>query len=66
MITFLIQLLIVVLIIGVIWYVLDALPVPDPLNRVAKIVVMVIGVLIIVMMLLRLTGVDIGTIPGRT
>ena len=63
MITFLIQLLIVILIIGVIYWVLDALPVPEPLNRVAKIVVVVIGVLVIVMMLLRLTGVDIGTIP---
>ena len=63
MITFLIQLLIVILIIGVIYWVLDALPVPEPLNRVAKIVIVVIGVLIIVIMLLRLTGVDIGTFP---
>jgi hypothetical protein len=63
MITFLIQLLIVILIIGVIYWVLDALPVPEPLNRIAKIVIVVIGVLVIVLMLLRLTGVDIGTLP---
>ena len=46
-----------------IYWVLDALPVPEPLNRIAKIVIVVIGVLVIVLMLLRLTGVDIGTIP---
>jgi hypothetical protein len=56
----LITLLVVCLVIGLIWYVLDALPVPDPLNRIAKIVAMVIGCIIIIMLLLNVAGVDTG------
>ena len=37
MIGLLVTLLVVCLVIGLIWYVVDAIPVPDPLNRIAKI-----------------------------
>ena len=60
MVQLLITVLVVCLVVGLIWYVLDALPVPEPLNRIAKIVTVVIGVLIIIMLLLGLAGVDTG------
>ena len=53
MISILITLLVVCLVVGLIWYVVDALPVPDPLNRIAKIVTVVIGCLIVIMLLLE-------------
>jgi hypothetical protein len=56
----LITVLVVCLIAGLVWYVLDAFPVPEPLNRVAKIVTVVICVLIIIMILLGLAGIDTG------
>jgi hypothetical protein len=62
MIQILIYLLIIILLVGLIWWVLDALPVPDPLNRIAKIVVIVIGVLAIIVILLQFAGVDIGPV----
>lgn len=64
MIQLLITVLVVCMVVGLIWYVLDALPVPDPLNRIAKIVTVVIGVLVIVMLLLGLAGYDTG-LPRR-
>ena len=64
MISLLITVLVVCLVIGLIYYVLDAVPVPDPINRIAKIVTVVIGALIIIMLLLDVAGVDTG-LPRR-
>jgi hypothetical protein len=60
MISILVTLLVVCLVIGLIWYVVDAIPVPDPLNRIAKIVSVVIGCLIIIMLLLDVAGYNTG------
>ena len=59
MISLLIYLLVVALIVGLIFYVCDAIPVPQPLNKVVKIVAVVIGCLVIIMALLGLTGYDL-------
>jgi hypothetical protein len=64
MISTLIYLLVLLLCIGVIWWVLDYIPVPEPLNRLAKIVVVVLGALAIIMVLLNLTGVHV-PVPTR-
>ena len=48
------------MLVGLLFYVLDALSVPDPLNRFAKIAGMVIGVLVIVMLLLNVAGYNTG------
>lgn len=56
MITFLITLLIVIIILGLIWWVITVIPLPDPFAKIAQVVVVVIGVLIIVWMLLGLIG----------
>ena len=60
MISILIVMFVVCLLVGLIWYVVDALPVADPLNRIAKIVSVVIGCLIIILMLLSLAGYNTG------
>lgn len=56
MITFLITLLIVIIILGLIWWVITVIPLPEPFAKIAQVVVVVIGVLIIVWMLLGLIG----------
>jgi len=52
----LISLLIIVIVVGLIWYVLDAIPVPQPLNRFAKIAVIVIGVIALIYVLAQFGG----------
>jgi len=56
MIGFLIQLLIVVIVFGLIYWVIQQLPLGEPFGRIARVVVMVVGVLVIVIMLLGLIG----------
>ena len=56
MINTLIYLLVVCIIIGVIWWVVDYMPVPQPLNKLIKVVSIVIGVIVIVYALLGLGG----------
>jgi cytochrome c biogenesis protein CcdA len=56
----LVYLVVYLLIIGiVIWlliYLIDMIPLPEPFNRVAKVVIMVIGVLIVITLLLGVVG----------
>ena len=61
----LITLLVVCLVVGLIYYVADALPIPQPLNKIVKIVAMVIGCLIIIFALLGLAGYDVYPIVPR-
>ena len=56
MINTLIYLLIVCIVIGVIWWMADWLPVPEPLNKLLKIVSIVIGVIVIIYALLGIAG----------
>lgn len=56
MIHALIYLVVVLLVIGLIFYVIDAIPVPDPLGRFAKIAVVVVGCLAVILTLLQFSG----------
>lgn len=56
MISTLIYLLVVCIIIGLIWWVVDYMPVPQPLNKLIKVVSIVIGVIIIAYALLAIGG----------
>ena len=56
MINTLVMLLVVGIIIGMIWWLCDYLPVPEPLNKLIKIVSIVIGVIVIVYALLGIVG----------
>lgn len=51
-----VYLLVVGLIIWLLIWLIDYIPVPEPFNRVAKIVIMVVGVLIVIYVLLGLVG----------
>ena len=60
MISALITLIVYLLVLGLLYwlciYVLDAIPIPDPPNRIIKIALMVLMVLVIVILLLNLLG----------
>jgi hypothetical protein len=64
MIPALIQLIIWLLVVGILYwvviYVLDAIPIPDPPNRIIKIVLAVVLALAVLLMLLNLMGINTG------
>lgn len=62
MIGTLIYLLVVCVIIGLVWWIVDYLPVPEPLNKLIKVVTIVIGAIIIIYALLSIAGV--GGLPS--
>lgn len=64
MIQALITILVVCIVIGLIYWVLDAIPVPQPLNKFAKIAIVVIGVIVVIAVLLGLGGINTG-LPVR-
>jgi hypothetical protein len=56
MLNTLIYILVVGVVIGIIWWVADYLPVPEPLNKILKVVSVVIGCIIVIYALLGMTG----------
>jgi hypothetical protein len=57
MISLLITVLVLLLIVGVIWYVIHALiPLPSPIDRLAQVVLVVIVVIILIWALLAVAG----------
>ena len=64
MIGTLISLIIVLLVVGIllwlIWYIIDAIPIPDPPARFIKLAVVVICVLIVIVVLLNFAGISTG------
>jgi hypothetical protein len=58
-ISLLIYLLIVGIVIGLVFYVVDAIPVPAPLGKMIKIVAIVLGCLVLIFLLLQLAGVPV-------
>ncbi len=57
MIGLLVQILIICLIFGVVWWVISLLPLPAPFGQVAQVVVALIFLLILISLLLPLAGV---------
>jgi hypothetical protein len=61
MITALVHLVIYIVVLGVIvWlllYLIDAVPVPEPFSRVARVAITVLGVLILILLLLQFVGI---------
>jgi len=70
MVTSLISLVIYILVVGLIFwllhYLVDAIPLPEPFNRVAKVVLLVAGVLIVIVLLLQFAGIVDGGLPKLT
>ena len=65
MISILITALVTALLVGLIWYVCDVLPVPQPLNKIVKLIAIIVGVLVIVFALLDLGGYSVWPGPAR-
>lgn len=63
LITLIIYLLVLGIILWLIYYVLDAIPIPEPINRIVKIAVVVIVSLVVIVLLLQLIGVNLGNVP---
>jgi hypothetical protein len=63
MIGTLISLLVVCVVVGLIWWVCDYLPVPEPLNKLIKVISIVIAVIIIIYALMNIAGVG-GGLPS--
>jgi hypothetical protein len=60
LITLIIWLLVVGILYWIVIYVLDAIPIPDPPNRIIKVVLAVVLALALLLMLLDLLGVNTG------
>jgi hypothetical protein len=56
MISSLISLLVICVVIGLIWWVVDYLPVPQPLNKLIKVVSIIVGVIAVIWILLAIAG----------
>lgn len=63
LINIIIYLVVVGALVGLVNYVVDHVPIADPLGRLIKIAAVVIGVLVIVIVLLNLVGVGTMTVP---
>jgi hypothetical protein len=64
MISLLIYLIVVGIVVALAMWLIDYLPVPQPLNRWLKIAITVVAALIIIMLLLDVAGVDTGFRSG--
>ena len=67
MIASLITLVVYILVVGLIFwllsYLLDVVALPEPFNRVVKVVLLVVGVLIVIALLLQFAGIADGGLP---
>lgn len=54
-----ISILIIAIVAALIYWVLDAIPVPEPINRFAKIAIVFIAVILLIYVLLGLGGISI-------
>lgn len=64
MITLLLYLIVAMIIIALAWWLCDYLPVPQPINRWVKIVIVVIAAFVLINALLNIGGINTG-IPVR-
>ena len=56
MINTLFYILIIGVVVGIIWWVMDYLPVPEPLNKLIKVLAIVIGAIAIIYALMGMAG----------
>lgn len=63
LINLIVYLLIVGILLALVYYVLDAIPIPEPINRIVKVVVIVVACLVVILLLLDLIGVGGGGLP---
>jgi hypothetical protein len=57
LINLIVYLLIVGILLALVYWVIDVIPLPEPINRIAKVVIVVISAMIVILLLLQLLGV---------
>jgi hypothetical protein len=62
LITLVIYVVVLGLVVGLLLYVIDTIPVPEPFHRIARVMVIVVGCLILIVLLLSLIG-DAPSLP---
>jgi hypothetical protein len=60
LITLIVYLLVIGILLWLVWYIIDAIPIPDPPARFIKLAVIVICVLVAVVILLDFAGISTG------
>lgn len=60
LINLIVWLLVLGILVAVVYYVVDAIPLPAPINRIVKVVCVVLVALVVIMLLLNLIGVGGG------
>lgn len=60
MLATLVYILIVLMVIGLVWWIIDYIPVPPPLNRWAKLIIIVLGAIFLIGIMLNVAGVQTG------
>ena len=60
LINLIVWLLITGILVALVYWVLDAIPIPEPINRIVKVVLVVLVCLVVILMLLNLIGVSTG------
>jgi hypothetical protein len=56
LITLIIYLLILGIVLWLVYYVVDAIPLPEPINKIVKLAVVVLACLVIIVLLLQMVG----------
>lgn len=56
MLEFIVSLLVLVILLALAWYILQLLPLPEPVGKIVQVVFVVVAVILIVYMLLGLVG----------
>jgi hypothetical protein len=64
LINLLIYVVVVGLLIGLVHWFADAVPLPPPINKAVKIIAIVIGALVLILLLLQLAGVATAPLPS--
>jgi glucan phosphoethanolaminetransferase (alkaline phosphatase superfamily) len=60
LINLIVWLLIVGILVALVYWVVDVIPIPQPINRIIKVVLIVLVCLVVILMLLNLIGVSTG------
>lgn len=60
LVNLIVWLLVVGILIALVYWVVDAIPIPQPINRIVKLVVVVLAALVLILLLLQLVGIDGG------
>lgn len=60
LVNLIVWLLVLGILVALVYYVVDAIPLPAPINRIVKVVVVVLVALAVIMLLMQLIGVGTG------